>query len=129
MKSEMVIMGNRRVDVISRGREHLALAIELLRNGSPLNHYLEEDEQLVLFWGPQEGKARELLYPLADNESITEFVWGWLKNKAPPKCRYDGGDVDNVSGGFRVWSGEWGKDEKYPMAFGCVEHRWAWIGK
>lgn len=125
---QRVIMGNRQVDVLSRGKDDLRLALELLSNGNPLTHYVEEDGQLVLCWGRAEG-SKELLFPLRSADEMTEFAWGWIKNKAEHKERYPEGDVTNEEGGFRAWSGPWGHDERYHFGFARVEARFVWIGK
>lgn len=125
-------MDNRHVDVTSAGKEHLALALELLSNGYALSHYLEEDEQLVLCWSVSANspvKFQALLYPLESVEAMTEFVWGWLVNKAKPREPYPDGDVKNERGAWRAWCGKWGHDDVHTFGFGRVEARYAWIGK
>lgn len=123
-----VIMDNRQVDVTSAGKEQLALALALLSNGLSMTGYLEEDGQLVLFWGTVHH-ATPLLYPMAYLWQMTDFVWGWLENKAEHRHEYRGGEVRNEKGGWRAWCGPWGKDHVYEFGFARVEARYAWIGK
>lgn len=125
---EEVIMGNRKIDVQSKGRAHLGLALELLANGSSLAAYLEEDGQLVLFPTVEAG-ATALLVPYRRVEEMVDFVWLWLEKKAEHRGRFDGNDTWNEKGGFRAWCGDWGHDEKHSGAFGRVEARYVWIGK
>lgn len=125
---EKVLMDNRRVDVTSTGKEQLSLALSLLSNGLEMTGYLEEEGQLVLFWGTVHD-ATPLLYPMVYLWQMTDFVWGWLENKAEHRGEYLGGEVLNEKGGWRAWCGPWGKDERHDFGFARVEARYAWLGK
>lgn len=121
-------MDNRCVDVLSAGRRHLELALELLMGDQPVTHYLQEESALVLLTAAENG-ASGLVAPLKTAQQLTSFVETWLINLAEPQGELADPDVTNEPIAFRVWSGAWGQDVKYSSGIGRVQARYAWVGK
>jgi hypothetical protein len=126
---ELVIMGNRHIDILSSGHDDLKLALKLLANGQEATHYVVDGEDLVLLWGAEKD-ATAFLYPLTEIDEVVAFVEGWLGKEAVYRVPYPpGGDTISEPKGFRAYCGPWGKDEKYNRGFARVEARYVWIGK
>lgn len=134
-------MDNRTIDLVSEGKSHLSLALQIMVPSSPagkVTHYkvvhkrrvdraLTDDKTapptLILLWhdGPD---ATPLAYAMNTDQAI-EFAWGWLGANAAGQRPDIDGDCD---AGFRAFTESWGHVFGHSNAVVGIQPAWAIYG-
>lgn len=146
-------MDNARVIVVSEGRPHFDLAMQLAfesptatatfwevdqkpvfredsKNVSserePTDLFEKEHPRLIFYWSEPSGRAvHPLPFPMKWKEAA-EFAWGWLKNQDYGEQP----DHDGSNGkGFAVYDEAWGRVGGKWEAICAISPQWAWYGK
>jgi len=125
-------MNNFKLDVISSGKAHFQLAMQLAARDGTLEatHYgVQGKSRMALFvCCPFDGSwdVRELPSKMK-NQDFIEFAWSWLNsgdcNYGPPPST-----SEEIQKGFRVFVSEGGFVENMWQAFVCVEPKWEMLG-
>lgn len=130
-------MDNRRIDVVSAGRDQLRLALAIAfanASGGKAWEYLdvapigEQPRTLVFLWS-HEKDSRRLPVPL-DLDGATDLAARWLEHLAPEE-KPGAIDIDGdcVPEAFRVFNEQWGFVFDYEYAFVGIQGWHAWYGK
>lgn len=122
-------MDNFRLDITSRGKENLKLALRLTQRGMVTGYSLGEAsvagrKRLVLYWAPSE---RAIPFPCALTiEQAAEIAAAWLDSSDyGSEPQHDGSN----SKGFRLYCEAWAQIGDDWSAFAAVEPAWALHGK
>lgn len=131
-------MDNFHIDILSQGRENLAVALGIAFGHAPGNkasHYSigeandKNAKRLIFYWADPGAHIKAHVLPFKMNaELATDFAHQWLERDEEPWGKQPDHDGDNGHG-WRVYNEAWGHVDNSSYAFVAITRAWAMYGK